>query len=233
MKIYLDNPIFGVVITIIAFNLSKKLNKKLNTPIVNPVLISVIGIIVFLHLFQLDYLVYNKGGSIISFFLGPATVVLGVPLYKQRKLLKDKFFPIIMGILIGSTSGLISIIFLSKLFHLEELLMHSLIPKSTTSAIAMDISKSIGGNPSMTIGFVIVTGVFGYIVAPSLLDKFKVNDKVAKGVAIGTSAHVIGTVRALELGEIEGAMSSLAIGVAGLMTVVLAPIILFIYGLIQ
>ena len=229
---YLDNPIFGVLITIIVFNLSKSLNKKLNTPIMNPIIISVIVIIAFLSFFQLDYSIYNRGASIITFFLGPATVVLGVPLYKQRKLLIDKFIPIMMGILIGSISGLISIILLSKLFHLDELLMYSILPKSTTSAIAMDISKSIGGNPSLTIGFVMMTGVLGYIISPSILKIFKINDKIAKGVSMGTAAHVIGTVRALEMGEVEGAMSSLAIGVAGLMTVVLIPIILGIFGLI-
>lgn len=228
MEKYLDNPIFGVAITILVFSISEKLNKKYKTPLLNPVLISVIIIISFLSLFNIDYSIYNKGGNIISFFLGPATVVLGVGLYKQIHLLKENFMPIIMGIIIGSISGLVSIIVLSKLFNLEDMLMLSLLPKSTTSAIAIDISNSIGGNPPITIGFVIITGVFGYIIAPSLLEKFKINDKVAKGISIGTASHVVGTAKALELGEIEGAMSSLAIGVAGLLTVFLAPLILYI-----
>lgn len=230
MANYLDSPIFGVAITIIVFNLSKNLNKKFNTPIMNPIIISVIIIIGFLTFFQVDYPIYNRGGSIITFFLGPATVVLGVPLYKQRKLLKENFLPIMMGILIGSISGLISMILLSKLFQLDDLIMYSILPKSTTSAIAMDISKSIGGNPSLTIGFVMFTGVLGYIISPSLLKVFKIDNKIAKGVSMGTAAHVIGTVKALELGEVEGAMSSLAIGVAGLMTVVLIPVLLIIFG---
>lgn len=232
MANYLDNPIFGVAITIIVFNFSKNLNKKFNTPIINPIIISVILIIGFLSFFQVDYSVYNRGGSIITFFLGPATVVLGVPLYKQRKLLKENFIPIMMGILTGSVSGLLSIIFLSRLFQLDKLMMYSILPKSITSAIAMDISKSIGGNPPLTIGFVIFTGVLGYIISPRLLNIFKIDNKIAKGVSMGTAAHVIGTVKALELGEVEGAMSSLAIGVAGLMTVVLIPILLAIYRLI-
>lgn len=233
MEKYLDNPIFGVAITIIAFSLSKILNKKFETPIFNPILISITGIIIFLSIFRIDYSIYNNGASIISFFLGPATVVLGVPLYKQRKLLVEEFFPIMMGILIGSTVGIVSLISLSKLFNLEDILILSLIPKSTTSAIAIDISKSIGGNPSITIAFVIITGIFGYIVSPFLLKIFKIDNKIAKGISIGTASHVIGTVKALELGEVEGAMSSLAIGLAGLMTVVLAPVILALYRLIM
>lgn len=226
MEKYLDNPIFGVAITIIIFSFSKRLNEKFNTPILNPVLISVIFIIGFLSIFKLDYTIYNNGGKIISFFLGPATVVLAVPLFKQIRLLLDNFLPIMIGILLGSISGIVSIIFLSKIFNLEDILMYSLLPKSTTSAIAMDISNSIGGNPSITIGFVIITGVFGYIVGPSILKIIKIDNKIAKGISMGTAAHVIGTAKSLEMGEIEGAMSSLAIGVAGLMTVFLAPIIL-------
>lgn len=233
MEKYLDNPIFGVTITIVAFSLSQILNKRFKTPFLNPVPVSVIAIIGFLSIFGLDYDTYYKGGSIVSFFLGPATVVLAVPLFKQIKLLKSKFVPIIIGVLVGSVTGLISIILLSKLFNLEDLLMYSLLPKSTTSAIAMDISRTIGGNPSITIGFVIVTGVFGYIVAPGILDKLKIDDKVAKGISMGTAAHVIGTAKALEMGEVEGAMSSLAIGVAGLMTVVLAPMVIAIYHLLM
>lgn len=226
MEKYLDTPIFGVAITIIVFIFSQKLNKSLKSPILNPVLISVIFIISFLSIFNLDYEIYNNGGKIISFLLGPATVVLAVPLFKQIRLLLNNFFPIIIGILVGSISGLVSIIFLSKLFNVDEILMYSLLPKSTTSAIAMDISKSIGGNPSITIGFVIITGVFGYIVGPSILKMIRVEDEVAKGISMGTSAHVIGTAKSLEMGEVEGAMSSLAIGVAGLMTVFLAPFLL-------
>lgn len=231
MDKYLDNPIFGLVITILVFKFSQSLNKKIKMPLLNPVLISIVIIISILSFFDISYTVYNRGGSIISFFLGPATVVLGFSLYRQIHLLKENFIPIVMGILIGSISGLGSIILLSKLLGIEDLLIYSMLPKSTTSAIAIDISKSIGGNPSITIGFVIITGVFGYMIAPSILNRFKIDNKVARGISIGTASHVIGTARALELGEIEGAMSSLAIGVAGLMTVFLAPIMIYIYNL--
>lgn len=229
MLSFINTPIFGVTITIIAFSISLYLNKKTKSPLLNPILISIILIICFLLFFKIDYEMYDKGGSIISFFLGPATVVLAVPLYKQIKLLKDNLFPILVGIFLGSFAGIVSIIIMSRLFGLEDILFLSLIPKSTTSAIAMDIASEIGGNPSIAIAFVILTGVGGYIIGPGILKIFKINNKVAKGVSLGTASHAVGTAKAIELGEVEGAMSSLAIGVAGLITVFLAPLILRIY----
>lgn len=232
MMSFINTPIFGVTITIIAFSISLHLNKKIKSPLLNPILISIIFIICFLLFFEIDYEIYNKGGSIISFFLGPATVVLAVPLYKQIKLLKEYLFPILIGIILGSLVGIISIIIMSRLFGLDEILLLSLIPKSTTSAIAMDIASELGGNPSIAIAFVIVTGVGGYIIGPGIMKIFKINNKVAKGVALGTASHAVGTAKAIELGEVEGAMSSLAIGVAGLITVFLAPFILKMYNLL-
>lgn len=231
MKAIIDTPVFGVVITIIIFSISRKVNGKIKSPLLNPILVSIVSIICILMIFNVDYGTYNKGGSIISFFLGPATVALAVPLYKQIKLLKENLLPILIGITVGSFTGIISVIILSKLFKLDNLLLLSLVPKSTTSAIAIDISSEIGGNAALVIAFVILTGVGGYIMGPSLFKLFKINNKIAKGIAIGTTSHAVGTAKAIELGETEGAMSSLAIGVAGLVTVFLAPLILRIFNL--
>lgn len=223
---YLQTPLFGVVLSIIMFSLAQFINKKTKLAILNPLLVTIVLIIGFLMFFNIDYSVYELGGNIISFFLGPATVVLAVPLYKQIKLLKRYLYPIIIGIFVGSLTGILSIIFMSKLFNLDEVLMLSLVPKSTTTAIAMEISSNIGGISSLTIAFVAVAGIFGYIFSPWILKLFKIHNKVAQGIAIGTSSHAMGTAKAMELGETEGAMSSLAISIAGLITVILSPLIL-------
>lgn len=228
MTQYIDNPLFGVVLSIIIFSLAQYISKKTKLAILNPLLVTLVLIISFLTYFKIDYSIYEKGGSIISFFLGPATVVLAVPLFKQIKLLKMYFWPIVIGIFLGSLSGILSILILSKLFKLDNVLILSLIPKSTTTAIAMEISNSIGGIDSMTIAFVVVAGITGYMISPFILKVFKIKNKVAQGIAIGTGSHAMGTAKAMELGETEGAMSSLAISVAGVITVVLAPIILSI-----
>lgn len=229
---YIDTPLFGIVISIFFFTLGQLIIKKYKSPILNPLLFSNISIIIFLLVFNIDFDVYNKGGSIITFFLGPATVVLAVPLFKQIKLLKENFISILAGITIGSISGIVVIVILSRIFNLSDLLMFSLIPKSTTTPIAMEISAELGGNPSLTAAFVVFTGIGGNIIGRYILKLFKIENKVAKGVALGTSSHAIGTARAIELGEEEGAMSSSSIGVAGIVTVLIAPVILKIMGII-
>jgi len=223
---YIDNPIFGVGLTIIIFSICKYINKKFKLSILNPIALSIIWIILILKNNNINYNVYNKGGYIINFFLAPATVALALPLYKKIKLLKENFMPIIIGIFVGSLAGIITIIILGYIFNLDRTMILSLIPKSTTTAISIDISKEIGGSPAITIAFVIITGIIGNIISPKVLNICRVNNKVAKGIAIGTSSHVIGTNKAIELGETEGAMSSLAVSIAGLITVFLAPIII-------
>lgn len=228
MAAYLDTALFGVTITIIIYSLSLLINKKVNIAILNPIILSIIAIIIFLNLNNIDYKVYNKGGSIISFFLGPATVALAVPLYKQINLLRENFLAILLGIVAGAGAGIITVILLSRIFALDKVITLSMLPKSTTSAIAIDIAESIGGNPALAIAFVIATGILGNIIGPALLRICKINNRLAQGISLGTASHVVGTARAMEIGEVEGAMASLAIGVAGLITVFLAPIILSI-----
>ncbi|WP_146955513.1 LrgB family protein, partial [Clostridium butyricum] len=165
----------------------------------------------------------SKGGEIISFFLAPATVALALPLYKKFSLFKKNAIPILVGIICGSVSGIVTVISLAKLFHLSDDLTISLIPKSITTPIGMALAEQLGGLPSITVVAIIVTGIFGSIIGPFLDKIFKINDKVAMGIAMGNASHAVGTARAMELGETEGAMSSLTIAIAGIITVIIAP----------
>ncbi len=225
----MNSLIFGVMLTVIVYNISLYINKKTKLAILNPIALSMIFIIAVLRIFNITYDEYNEGAKIISFFVGPATLALVIPLYKNIHLLKKNFIPIIIGIAIGSLVGLISTIILSKLLNVDEVLLFSLLPKSTTSTIAADISNNIGGESSITLVFVTVVGVFGNIFAPKILDLLNIKSDVAKGISIGTASHVVGTAKAVELSEEIGAMSSLAITLAGIITVFLIPVVLYFF----
>ena len=220
---YLDTPIFGILISIITFEIGLFINRKTKIAILNPMLISVTLIISFLLYFDIDYEIYEKGGSIITFFLGPATVVLVVPLYRQIEKLKKSGIPILVGILVGAFTAIVSTYFLSKLFGLEENIVLSLVPRSVTAAISIEISKEIGGIPSLTVAATTLTGIVGSILGPYIYKIIGIEDETAQGVGLGCGAHALGTAKAMELGETQGGMGSLSISVAGLITVFLAP----------
>lgn len=221
--VYLDTPIFGFVISIIAFQIGLFINKKTKKAIFNPLIIAIGLIIILLTYLNIDYEVYNKGGSIITFFLGPATVVLAVPLYKQIERLKSSGISVLLGIIVGCITSIISIFYLSKIFGLTESVSVSLIPKSVTAAISREISAQIGGIPALTVAVTVLTGITGNVIGPYVCKLFGIRDEVAMGIAMGTASHAIGTAKAMELGEVQGAMGSLAISVAGLITVFLTP----------
>lgn len=226
MNNLISSPLFGIIISLITFEIGCFLYKNTKLSILNPLLISIILVILFLKQFNISISDYNKGGDIISFFLTPATVILAVPLYKKIELLKTHFIPILVGIFIGTLCGIFSILLLSKIFGLSRSITTSLIPKSVTTPIGMEISKQLGGIPSVTVAAIILTGIIGSVIGPFVCKFFRIKDKMAIGLAIGTASHAVGTTKALELGETEGAMSSLSIGIAGLITVFLAPIII-------
>lgn len=232
MKELLSTPLFSITISFAAFELGNLLYKKSKLSIFNPLLISQALIVLFLIKFHISLETYNKGGQLIAFFLAPATVILAVPLYKKIDILKKNAFPIIAGITVGSTVSMISVLLLSKLFRVNLLLRSSLVPKSVTVPIGIEISKQLGGIQSITAAAVIFTGILGSITGPFICRLFRIKDRVAIGTAIGTASHAVGTAKAMELGEIEGAMSGLAIGVAGLVTVLLAPIIVKLFAFI-
>ncbi|MDK2826840.1 MAG: hypothetical protein PWQ63_937 [Methanolobus sp.] len=220
-----QSPVFGIGISLVTFYAGAQLYKKTGSPLMNPLVLSMFMIIALLLSFHISFDDYNNGGQFISFFLGPATVILAVPLYRKISLLKENVVPIIAGISIGSAAGIASIIVMCKMFGLDEMLSVSMIPKSVTTPIGIEISNQLGGLPSVTVAAIVFTGIAGVLLGPMVCKLFKIEDKVALGVAIGTSSHALGTTKAVEIGETEGAMSGLAIGIAGLVTVFLAPLL--------
>lgn len=224
MSIFTDNMFFGIFISLVAFEIGLFIYKKTKFPLFNPLLIATLIIITFLKIFHIDFNTYNKGGQFINMFLGPATVVLAVPLYKRLNLLKLNFFPIITGVLFGSLVSILSVICISLCFGLENNIMLSLIPKSVTTPIGIEITNNLGGISSITVLAIVLSGIIGSIVGPIIFKILKITNPIAKGVSLGTASHAVGTSKALEIGETEGAMSSLSIGLAGIITVFLAPL---------
>lgn len=225
MRALADNPMFGIIISILAYEIGLFIYRRAKLSVFNPLLIAIVLVSVFLILFKIDPASYDKGGELISFFLGPATVILAVPLYKQLGNLKANIVPIIAGILAGSLTAVLSVVACMKIFKLDTRLGLSLVPKSITTPIGIELSRQIGGIPPVTVAAIIITGIIGSVIGPFLCKVFKIEDKIAVGLALGTSAHAIGTTKAVELGETEGAMSSLAIGIAGVFTVFLAVLL--------
>ena len=210
---------FGVVITFIGYEIGLLLKKKFKTALMNPLLIAAVLIIGVLVLLDVPYEEYNKGAEYISFFLTPATVSLAIPLYRQLSILKKYPLAIFGGIIAGVLTAMVSIWLLSWGFGLNHEQYVTLLPKSITTAIGMGISDKMGGIVTLTVVAISITGISGNVLCEAILKLFKITEPIAKGLAIGTSAHALGTAKAMEIGEIEGAMSSLAIVVTGIMTV--------------
>jgi len=217
-----SSAFFGVVISIAGYALGVYLRKKIKRSFINPLLISVVFVIGVLLLFGIDYDTYNIGGQYISYLLTPATVCLAIPLYQQLHLLRKHKKAVALGILAGVLSSLGSILALSYLFGLTHEQYVTLLPKSITTAIGIGVSAELGGIETITVAVIILTGIFGNIIAEGVFKLFRITHPVAMGLALGVSSHAIGTAKALELGEVQGAMSSLSIAVAGLLTVVCA-----------
>lgn len=210
---------FGVVISLLCYQIGLWVKKKTNFALANPLLIAVIIIVTFLLTFDIEYESYQYGAKYISYFLTPATVSLAIPLYRQLELLKKYPKAILGGIASGVMMAMVSIFLMSLAFGLTNEQYVTLLPKSITTAIGMGVSDKMGGIPTITVVAISVTGIFGNIMAETILKWAKITDPIAKGLAIGTSAHAMGTAKAMEIGEVEGAMSSLSIVVAGIMTV--------------
>ena len=224
MSILANNLLFGIILSLLAFEAGLYIYKKSKIPLFNPLLIAITLVIGFLLIFNIDFDLYNAGAKFINMFLGPATVILAVPLYKQIELLKKHAPSILIGILFGSIIGIFSVIGLSYALGLNSQLIKSLLPKSVTTPIGIEISNQLEGIIPVTVLVIIVSGIIGAAIGPFLCKLFKITDSVAVGVALGTAAHAVGTSKALEIGETEGAMSGLSIGIAGLMTVFVAPL---------
>lgn len=212
----------GVTISLLAYLTGTVLKKKLKLPIFNPLLVSIILTMIVLVVADVDYDVYNKGASYLSWLLTPATVCLAIPLYEQWNLLKKYYQAVILGIVAGVLTSLTTVFVLAKLMGLDHKEYVTLLPKSITTAIGMGVSEELGGYVTITVAVIVVTGVFGNIFGELICKIFKITHPISKGLAFGSSSHAIGTAKAIELGEVEGAMSGLAIAVTGIMTVILA-----------
>lgn len=210
--------IVGTVLSVATFKLSVLLYRRVNSPLLNPLLVTVVFVIAVLSIFRIPLESYEESVRVISFLLGPATVALAYSVYQQRQILKKHFAPIFVGCLVGSIVSMVSAYGLCKLLGLGDDMALSFVPKSVTTPIAIAVSQQLGGITSITVAAVIVTGVLGAIFAPLMTRVFRVRNRVARGVAIGTCAHAVGTTKAIEMGELEGAMSGVAIAVAGLLT---------------
>ena len=225
MSEFLSNSAyFGVLISLAAYGLGSLLRSKLKCPLINPLLISIILTIPAILLLNIDYATYEEGAHYLSWLLTPATVALAVPLYEQFELLKKNIAAITAGVVAGVLSSLGSVLGLAVLFGFSHEEYITFLPKSITTAIGMGVAEENGGIVPITVGVIIITGVIGNMLGDMLRKLFRISEPVAKGIALGSSAHVMGTSKAMEIGEIEGAMSSLSVVVSGILTVAAAAL---------
>ena len=223
-EILCNSAYFGVTVSLIGYGAGIMLKKKFKYAFLNPLLISIIFVIGVVLLCGVDYESYENSAQYLSYLLTPATVCLAVPLYQQMTLLKKNLAAVACGILAGVLASLGSVLLLAFLFGLEHDVYVTLLPKSITTAIGMGVSEELGGLVTITVAVIIVTAVIGNVIGEAVCKLFRIYEPIAKGLALGTSSHAIGTAKALEMGEVEGAMSSLAIAVAGLLTVIGASV---------
>lgn len=223
-QMIINSTTIGVVISVMGYELGLLLKRKFKSAIFNPLLISIIFVICCLLLFRVDYDNYNKSAQYLSYLLTPATVCLAIPLYQQIKLLKENVVAIFAGIISGVLTSLVCIFAFALIFNFGHEEYVTLLPKSITTAIGMGISEELGGYVTITVAVIIITGVLGNICGEAVCKIFKITNPVAKGIALGTSSHAIGTAKAMEMGEIEGAMSSLSIVIAGICTMIGASV---------
>ena len=211
---------FGAALSVCAYVLGMALQKKFKIAIFNPLFISILTVIIVLLASGIEYDTYNVGAKYLSYFLTPATVCLAIPLYEQLALLKKNAAAIIAGILAGILSSGLCVLALALIFSIPHEMYVTLLPKSITSAIGMEMASELGGIPSITVAVIILSGIVGNMFAPMFCKIFKITHPVARGIAVGSSSHAIGTARAIEMGEVEGAMSGLSVAVSGLVSVV-------------
>ncbi|MBQ9757446.1 MAG: LrgB family protein [Clostridia bacterium] len=215
-------PIFGFTLCVVSYIIGLKVKQKFNYPIANPMIIAAILIIGILLIFKIPLENFMRGGAFVSMLLAPATAALALSMYRQIEIIKKNLIPILVGCVVGVVSALVSIIVLCKLFGISDEITASLIPKSITTAIATQLSIKLGGMAPVTVAAVAVTGIFGAVASPYLIRWSRINNSVAAGLAIGASSHALGTSKAIEIGEVEGSVSGIAVGLCGIITVILA-----------
>lgn len=216
----LFNPFFGLIVTLSCGSLFWWLKRFKKLAWINPLLFSTVMIIGLLETLHIPYEAYKEGADIIHLFLGPITVVLAVPLYEHRDELLRHKLSIFAGTGLGSLSALVSVFILGNLFGLPELFVHSLLPKSTTTPIGISASEMLDGIVGLSVLSIVITGIFGALIAPLLFKLLRIKSSIAKGIALGTTSHVIGTAKAYEIDKLAGGMSGLSIGLAGIISII-------------
>jgi len=226
MRSFLQSPIFIIAFTFFVFFASQKLQQKTKLLILNPILVSIIIIIAFLSVFNINYETYHEGSKLIEFFLKPAVVALGVPLYQQLEKIKKQTFHIVISELAGCVAGIVSVVLIAKAMGASREIILSLAPKSVTTPIAIEVSKAIGGIPPLTASVVIVVGIFGSIYGYAIMKWARVHNPVSQGLSMGTAAHAVGTSRSMQISPTFGAFSSLGLIMNGILTAILTPYII-------
>lgn len=223
-KFMANSAFLGTVITLAAYEVGLFCKKKWKIGIFNPLLIAIILVLGLLAVTGIPAATYQSAARYVSFLLTPATVCLAIPLYEQLELLKKNALAIFAGVLAGVLTSVTLVLVFALVFRFDHSEYVTFLPKSITTAIGMGVSEQMGGNVSITVITIIITGVLGNILGEPVLKLFRIHNPVAKGIGLGSAAHAIGTAKAMELGEVEGAMSGLSIAVAGLMTVVISAV---------
>lgn len=226
MSELIKSPYFGILLSLVTYMIGLKIAGKVKSPFVNPLLIAMILVIIVLKIFNISYEDYNQGGKYITFLIAPATVAMIINLYKNIDLLKKNIVPVLVGVTAGVLTSVLSVYIMAGMFNLDTQLKMSVVPKSLTTAIGTAISAEYGGVVPITIVCMVITGIGGAVVAPLVMKILRVKDPVAQGVGIGTASHAVGTSKALQMGEVQGAMSGLSIALAGFVSVILLPIII-------
>ena len=223
-KILQDSTFFCLAISLIGYEIGIILRQKTKLALCNPLLISIVFIIIILKVTNIKYEVYEDGSQLLSYLLTPSTVCLAIPLYEEFELLKQNYRAVMLGLLAGTVTSLTTVFVLSKLCGLSHEEYVTLLPKSITTAIGMGVSEELGGYVTITVAVIIITGVLGNMFGELVCKLFRITEPISKGLAFGASSHAIGTAKAIEIGEVEGAMSGLAIAVSGILTVALSSV---------
>lgn len=228
MNSILTTEVFDLALVVGAYIAANILYKKTHLSILHPLLTSIFVIILFLEAFDIPYESFKQGSHLVHFMLGPSVVALGYVLYNQMQYLKGNVVSILTSVFVGAIVGIVSVIAIGKLMGADQSLIATLQPKSVTTPIAMGIAEKNGGVPSLTAVIVVAVGIFGSIVGPAVMKVLGIESRIAKGLALGASSHGVGTAAAIQIGAVEGALSGLAIGLMGIMTAILVPLISFI-----
>ena len=231
MHSLVHSEIFDLALVVGTYIAATLLYKKTHLSLLHPLLTSIFVIIVILEMLDIEYESFQQGSHLIHFMLGPSVVALGYVLFEQMKYLKGNVVSILTSVFVGAIVGIISVIAIGKLMGADQSLIATLQPKSVTTPIAMGISEKNGGIPSLTAVIVVAVGIFGSIVGPAVMKVLGIESRIAKGLALGASSHGVGTAAAIQLGAVEGALSGLAIGLMGIMTAILVPVISYLLSL--